>query len=217
MPEAQLHTTKAQHPKRWAPFSLAMFAFVSYLLIAVMRTYRGMNLLETDSNHPYLRNYDHPREFFNTPLDFDKSIALHGMDLMDWARDADWDERLFSPLLFFPEIRQFQQEISIDPAFKISKDGGVVKLKTSIPDVPLENIAVEVVNDRFIHIRGTKSTGSSHVSFEKRFSIGQKVDEAKLQAKMTKSGLLEISAPEVTDTEVEEVVRKIPVSLAEEL
>eukprot|EP00804_Cyclotella_cryptica_P004442 CCRYP_006856-RA/>CCRYP_006856-RA protein AED:0.41 eAED:0.62 QI:0/0/0/1/1/1/2/0/144 len=140
------------------------------------------------------------------------SIAMSGID------PVVWDERLFSPLIdtFFPELQNVQHMMRFDPAFEITEDRGIVMLTTSIPDVPLEDINIEVVGGRIIHIRGNRSTESSHVSFEKRFSIGQNVDESKLKATLTKDGLLKVSAPELS-IDGKDVVRKIPVTLAEEL
>jgi HSP20 family molecular chaperone IbpA len=214
MTEPALHASKSHHPQRWNPFVLAILAFASYLMIAAIRTYRKMDLLEKDTNsqHHNLRSNNIP-DFFDQPRYLDKSLALRSLD-----DPMVWDERLFSPLIqsVFPELKDLERKMWIQPAFKISEDGGFVKLTTSIPDIPLEDIEIEVVGGRIIHIKGSKTTGSSHVSFDERFSIGQKVDEAKLEAKLSKDGVLEVSAPEVSVDE-EKAVRKIPVTLAEEL
>lgn len=206
-----LHTSKSHQSQRWGPFALALLAFALYLMIAAIRTYRGMDLLEKDKHH-HLRSVP---DFFDQPQHLDKYVALRSIDPMD---PVVWDERLFSPLIqsFFPELQNIDREMWIEPTFKISEDGGLVKLTTSIPDIPLEDIDIEVVGGRIIHIKGTKTTDSSHVSFDKRFSIGQKVDESKLKAKLTKGGVLEVSAPEISVDE-KKAVRKIPVTVAEEL
>ena len=84
----------------------------------------------------------------------------------------------------------------------------------SIPDVPMKDIDIEVIGGRIIHIKGEKNTPSSHVSFDKRFSIGQHLNESNLKAKLTKDGDLVVTAPKAGTGEKEEV-RKIPI--AEEL
>jgi HSP20 family molecular chaperone IbpA len=217
MTETALHTNKSHHQQqRWGPFTLIILAFISYLTIAAIRTYRGMDLLEKNNQHHHnLRSdfFDQPRNKNNLSR---QSLALRSS--ID-PFDPLWDERLFSPLIqsFFPEqLEDMDRMMWMEPTFQIHEEKGSVKLTTSIPDIPLKDIDIEVVDGRIIHIKGTKTTDSSHVSFDRRFSIGQKVDEAKLEAKLTKDGVLEVSAPEVLVDE-KEVVRKIPVTLAEEL
>ncbi|KAL7531181.1 hypothetical protein ACHAXR_007429, partial [Thalassiosira sp. AJA248-18] len=73
---------------------------------------------------------------------------------------------------------------------------------------------IEVIGGRVIHIKGEKTTSSSQVSFDKRFSIGQHLNESNLKAKLSKDGKLIVSAPKVGTGKKEEV-RKIPI--AEEL
>lgn len=174
-----------------------------------------MDLLEKNTKHHNLRSdfFDQPRNNNNHNNLSRQSLALRSIDPFDPL----WDERLFSPLIqsFFPEFEDMDQ-MWMEPTFQIHEGNGSVKLTTSIPDIPLEDIDIEVVDGRIIHIKGTKTTDSSHVSFDRRFSIGQKVDEAKLEAKLTRDGVLEVSAPEVLVDE-KEAVRKIPVTLAEEL
>ena len=46
---------------------------------------------------------------------------------------------------------------------------------------------------------------NSHVSFDKRFSIGQHLNESNLAAKMTKDGKLVVTAPKVGSGEKDEV------------
>ena len=216
MTESALHTNKSHHPQRWGPFTILILAFLSYLTIAAVRTYRKMDLLEQNYQH-----HNHLRSdfFLDQPQQYNlnkQSLALQSIDPFD---PTIWDERLFSPLIlsFFPELKDRNAKRTwMDPTFHIHEEDGIVKLTTSIPDIPLEDIDIEVVGGRIIHIKGTKTTDTSHVSFDRRFSIGQKVDEAKLEARLTKEGVLEVSAPEVWVDE-KEAVRKIPVTLAEEL
>jgi len=230
MTEPILRTNNEQQQWwRWNPFVLTIAAFASYLMIALIRTYRGMDLLQKEDNinpHNHLRshlltnNFDSLSNLQDTDLDsphvWDKSLAIR--EVTHKFDPIMWDERLFSPLMesFFPELRDMQSEMLMEPTFRLVEGDGLVKLTTSIPDVPLKDIEIEVVGGRIIHIRGMKTTDSSHVQFDKRFSIGQIVDEEKLEAKLSKEGVLEVSAPEVTIDD-KDAVRKIPVTLAEEL
>lgn len=106
----------------------------------------------------------------------------------------------------------------MQPEFKMDEEGDEVSLVMSIPDVPLKDIDVEVIGGRIIHIKGEKTTTSSgssyYESFDKKFSIGQHLDEANLEAKLTKDGKLVVTAPKMGTTKKDEV-RKI--SIAEEL
>ena len=175
-----------------------------------------MDLLEQNNQH-----HNHLRSdfFLDQPRHYNLNKQSLGLQSIDPFDPTIWDERLFSPLIlsFFPELKDKNAERTwMDPTFHIREEDGIVKLTTSIPDIPLEDIDIEVVGGRIIHIKGTKTTDTSHVSFDRRFSIGQKVDEAKLEARLTKEGVLEVSAPEVWVDE-KEAVRKIPVTLAEEL
>ena len=72
------------------------------------------------------------------------------------------------------------------------------------------DIDIEVVGGRVIHIKGEKTKDSSHVSFDKRFSIGQHLNESNLKAKLTKDGDLVVTAPKVGTGKKDEV-RKIPI------
>mmetsp|Transcript_11487 Transcript_11487/g.21268 ORF Transcript_11487/g.21268 Transcript_11487/m.21268 type:complete len:233 (-) Transcript_11487:25-723(-) len=157
------------------------------------------------SGHSHLR-HDH---FFPS-----NTIAK---DDQDDFLPSIWHDEFFGPLLespFMNELRKQQHMMMMEPAFKMDEDGDQVSLVMSIPDVPLKDIDIEVIGGRIIHIKGEKITSSSRVSFDKRFSIGQHLNESNLKAKLTKDGDLVVSAPKVATGEKEEV-RKIPI--AEEL
>ena len=128
-----------------------------------------------------------------------------------------WHDEFFSPLLDTPFMHEFQREhhmMLMEPAFKLDEDGDIVKLTMSVPDVPLKDIEIEVIGGRVVHIKGEKNTKDSHVSFDKRFSIGQHLNEENLKASFSKGGNLVVTAPKVGSGEKAEV-RKIPI--AEEL
>ena len=50
-----------------------------------------------------------------------------------------------------------------------------------------------MIGGRVIHIKGEKKTPSSHISFDKRFSIGQHLNESDLKAKLTRDGDLVVT------------------------
>ena len=125
-----------------------------------------------------------------------------------------WHDEFFSPLLDCPLMQELRRQehnmMMMDPAFKLDENGDQVSLIMSIPDVPLGDIEIEIIGGRVVHIKGEKTTDSSHVSFDKRFSIGQHLNESSLEAKLTKDGDLIVTAPKV-GTEEKEEVRKIDI------
>lgn len=168
----------------------------------------------------YLRNHPHPIDLLQETTD---GLFSHQQNAV--ARDdhkeemllpsSIWHDEFFSPLLespFMDEFRRQHHMMMIEPAYKMDEDGDQVSLTMSIPaEVPLEDIDIEVIG-RIVHIKGEKRTSNSHVSFDKRFSIGQHLNESNLAAKMTKDGKLVVTAPKVASGEKDEV-RKIPVKV----
>ena len=77
-------------------------------------------------------------------------------------------------------------------------NGDLVSLVLSIPDIPVQDVMVDVIGNRIIHIRGEhRNVANSHVSFDKRFALGSHVNESNLKAKLTKDGDLVLTAPKV--------------------
>lgn len=124
-----------------------------------------------------------------------------------------WHDEFFSPLLDSPLMEELHRQghtMMMEPAFKMDEDGDQVSLTMDIPDVPLKDIDIEVIGGRIIHIKGERNTYSSHVSFDKKFSIGQHLDEANLKAELTKNGELIVTAPKLGADKKDEV-RKIAI------
>ena len=94
--------------------------------------------------------------------------------------------------------------------FDLTQDADSVSLTTSIPDIRLEDISIEVVDGTVLHIHGEKNTLDSHVSFDKQFTLGQHLEESGINAKLTKAGELIVSAPKVGNVK-KTGVRKIPI------
>eukprot|EP01083_Nonionella_stella_P213986 771292_1 len=155
------------------------------------------------------------------PDDFFNSVAVAEDDRDNNFLPSIWHDEFFGPLMESPFTRQFREQhhiMMMEPSFKMDEDGDRVSLVMSVPDIPLKDIQIEVLGGRIVHIKGDKTTSSktssSRVSFDKRFSIGQHLNESNLKAKLTKDGNLVVTAPKVGTGEKEEV-RKIPI--AEEL
>lgn len=124
-----------------------------------------------------------------------------------------WTDGFFSPLetdSFFKQLQERQPLMWFDPVFDLTQDEDSVSLTTSIPDIPLKYINIEVIDGTVLHIHGEKNTPNSLVSFDKRFALGHRLEETNIKATLTKSGDLIVSAPKVGFGKKSEV-RKIPV------
>lgn len=175
-------------------------------------------------NHPdtqktYLRSTDHfmpsssllhgTDEFFTSAMENDSQQKG------DLLLPSIWNDGFFSPLMeidpFFKQLQENQPMIKwFDPVFELVQDEDTVSLTTSIPDVPLKDINIEVIDGTVLHIHGEKNTHDSQVSFDKRFALGHHIEETNIQAKLTKEGKLIVSAPKVGSSQKTEV-RKIPI------
>ena len=171
----------------------------------------------------YLRSSDHfmpsssllhgPDEFFTSSLVKQDDTRENG----DLLLPSIWNDGFFSPLLEIdPFYKQLQEKKNqpmkwFNPVFDLSQDEDSVSLTTSIPDIPLKDISIEVIDGTVLHIHGEKNTPGSHVSFDKRFALGHHLEESNIEAKLTKEGDLIVSAPKVGGGDTNANVRKIPI------
>ncbi len=166
-----------------------------------------------DMMHPHP---DEERSYLRSTTDhfMPSSSLLHGTDEFFTSHDNQefpsiWNDGFFSPLLetdpFFKQLQETEPLV-----FDLSQDENSVSLTTSIPDIPLEDISIEVIDGTVLHIHGEESTPESHISFDKRFALGHHLEESNIQAKLTKGGELVVSAPKIGIGKNTEI-RKIPI------
>ncbi|KAL7451512.1 hypothetical protein ACHAWC_003341 [Mediolabrus comicus] len=201
------------------------------ILLLVSTTYILLSSTPQSSRLDMMHNtYHQPNTHYlrtssvNTDHFMPSSALLHGTDefftpIEDSSQKKDmfpsiWNDGFFSPLLpadpFFKQLYDTQTMMGIDLEFDLTQDAESVSLTTSIPDIPLEDINIEVVDGTVLHIHGEKSTLDSHVSFDKQFTLGQHLEEKGINAKLTKAGELIVSAPKVGNVK-KTGVRKIPI------
>ena len=136
-----------------------------------------------DNERTYLRS--------NTDYFMPSNSLLHGTDEFFTSLKQDdsqefpsiWNDGFFSPLLEVdPIFKQLQEDEPIkkwfDPTFDLSQDEDSVSLTTWIPDIPLKDISIEVIDGTVLHIHGEENTPESHISFDKRFALGHHLDES---------------------------------------
>ena len=138
-------------------------------------------------------------------------------DELDDPFDELWHDAFFAPLLgrapMGGPMRGFNlrhQPRMMEPAFRMREDGEAVSLALSLPGVPPEDIAIEVIGGRVVHITGEKRGTFSTVTFDKRFGLGDKLNESNLRAALSKEGELVVTAPKV-GTGVQEERRRISI------
>lgn len=82
-----------------------------------------------------------------------------------------WHDEFFSPLLESPLMNEFRRQhnnmMLMDPVYNLNEDGDLISLVLSIPDIPVQDVIVDVIGNRIIHIRGEHQNENSHVSFER--------------------------------------------------
>jgi len=194
------------------------------MLVTKQPTYAQMDEMTNQAQGSFLRN--HPP----TSRHLDQHL-LHQVSGTFFSRTKDdnddffsipsmWHDEFFSPLLDSPFMNEFrrQHKQMMDPVFELNEDDGdLVSLVLSLPDIPVQDVMVDVIGNRIIHIRGEHRNSNSHVSFDKRFALGNHVNESELKAKLNKDGDLVVTAPKVggDKTTKDEVRRHIPI--AEEL
>ena len=201
------------------------------ILLLVSTTYIILSSTPQSSRLDMMHNtYHQPNTHYlrtssvNTDHFMPSSALLHGTDefftpIEDSSQKKDmfpsiWNDGFFSPLLpadpFFKQLQDTQSLMGLDLEFDLTQDADSVSLTTSIPDIPLEDINIEVVDGTVLHIHGEKNTLDSHVSFDKQFTLGQHLEETGINAKLTKAGELIVSAPKVGNVK-KTGVRKIPI------
>jgi len=215
--------------------STMLLAMVSYFFLESKASSPRMNTLDQVAGH-YLRNTESDREqrnLLNFLISSHSRISGTDEDLISTTSEkiSDipmenlvpslvWEDGFFSPLLESPllhELQRYDKQTWMDPKYEMNEDDDQLSLTISIPDIPLEDINIEVIGERIVHIYGEKKTESSQVSFDKRFSIGNKLEESNLKAELTKDGKLVVTAPKAKMYNKKEDTRKIPIVFAKEL
>jgi len=200
------------------------------MLVTKQPTYTQMDEMTNQAQGSFLRN--HPP----TSRHLDQHMPPHllhqvsgGDTFFSRTRDDNddffgipsmWHDEFFSPLLESPLMNEFRRQhnnMMFDPVYNLNEeDGDLVSLVLSIPDIPVQDVMVDVIGNRIIHIRGEHRNTNSHVSFDKRFALGNHVNEPDLKAKLTKDGDLVVTALKVGgEKTTKDEVRHIPI--AEEL
>lgn len=201
--------------------TILLLVSTTYILLSSTPQSSRLDMMHNNhqTNTHYLRTSS-----VNTDHFMPSSALLHGTDefftpIEDSSQKKDmfpsiWNDGFFSPLLpadpFFKQLYDTQTMMGIDLEFDLTQDAESVSLTTSIPDIPLEDISIEVVDGTVLHIHGEKNTLDSHVSFDKQFTLGQHLEESGINAKLTKAGELIVSAPKVGNVK-KTGVRKIPI------
>ena len=228
------HTNSGSIHRPQQYFVNILYALIATTLILVMTSYlfldskpptARMNTIDQVAGH-YLRNQEDeyllrhdlfklsdPDEFFSST---EKTRTIHDKDKL--APSFIWGEEFFAPLLESPllqELKKEQEQAWMNPKFEMNDDEDQVSLRVFIPDISLENIEIEVIGGRVLHIHGEQIMDTSQVSFDNRYSIGSNLDESNLKAKLNKDGMLVVTAPKVASKK--EDTRKIPVVYADEL
>mmetsp|Transcript_18218 Transcript_18218/g.27946 ORF Transcript_18218/g.27946 Transcript_18218/m.27946 type:complete len:229 (+) Transcript_18218:80-766(+) len=202
------------------PLSITLLiAGTTYIILSSTPQSSRLDMMHPhpDMERSYLRNAEH---FMPS------SSLLHGTDEFFTSLKQDdshekgdllpsiWNDGFFSPLLeidpFFKQLQENGPMKWFDPVFDLSQDEDSVSLTTSISDIPLKDISIEVIDGTVLHIHGEKNTPESHVSFDKRFALGHHLEESNIKAKLTKDGNLTVSAPKVKSGKKAEI-RKITI------
>ncbi|KAL7465084.1 hypothetical protein ACHAXS_005409 [Conticribra weissflogii] len=236
------HSASAHRPQQYfvkimfvSIASTLMLAMVSYFFLESKGSSPRMNTLDQVAGH-YLRNIESDRDQRNllnylmsshsliNGLDEQLISATNGkisdIPMENLIPSLVWEDGFFSPLLESPllhELQRYDKQTWMNPKYEMKEDEDQVSLTVAIPEIPLEDINIEVIGERIVHIYGEKKTETSQVSFDKRFSIGNKLDESNLKAELTKGGTLVVTAPKAKMYDKKEDTRKIPIVLAKEL
>jgi len=144
---------------------------------------------------------------------FRSSPFLNPSDVLSFMR-RDWDTWTNED-----DENQARRKKRFLPGYDIASTDTSVKIFIDLPGVKMEDISIEVENDKLLRIRGerkmvVKKKGEeetkSEIQFEKSFSLDTSFDSSKIVANLT-DGVLTVTIPKISIQAEEKTVRKIEV------
>jgi HSP20 family protein len=105
------------------------------------------------------------------------------------------------------------------PGYDIASTDTSVKIFMDLPGVKMEDVTIEVENEKILRVRGDRKIikkmegeeeSKSEIHFEKSFSLDTSVDTSNIVANLT-DGVLTITIPKILEKVEEKAVRKIEV------
>jgi HSP20 family molecular chaperone IbpA len=143
-------------------------------------------------------------EFFSSPFMFDSGL-LEIKKEMDRQRELMF-KSMSSPTLSLDKM--------FEPAYNVKEDEDKITFTVSVPDIPLEDIDIEIRDGRVMHISGRKKIerngAVSVTSFDKRFALGTNMDQDHIAAKLH-GGELIVETPKLVEIEGDKKVKKITI------
>ena len=196
----------------YAAFPLGVTLLIATTVyIFVLSTPRMDMIVDHPSKSQRNQQQLRSRSNFLAPLE--EHDEFHQMN--DLLLPSLWNDVFLSPLMeidpFFRQHQTTNANMWQDLVFDVTQNEDSVSLTTSIPDVPLRDINIEVIDGTVLHIHGEKHTSGSHVRFDKTFALGHHLDESNIKAKLTKAGELIVTAPKVGKSTKREIIRNIPI------
>jgi len=94
--------------------------------------------------------------------------------------------------------------------YDIQEDDRAVTVTVAVPDVPLKDIDIEVIDGSVLHITGGRKTDHSTIKFEKIFGLGRHMDSESIEATL-KDGQLKITTPKKNIELGDKNIRKIDI------
>eukprot|EP00562_Extubocellulus_spinifer_P029454 CAMPEP_0178712966 /NCGR_PEP_ID=MMETSP0699-20121125/19163_1 /TAXON_ID=265572 /ORGANISM="Extubocellulus spinifer, Strain CCMP396" /LENGTH=213 /DNA_ID=CAMNT_0020361751 /DNA_START=89 /DNA_END=730 /DNA_ORIENTATION=+ len=144
-------------------------------------------------------------EFFSSPFMFDSG-------LMAMKQEMDRHRDMMLKSLSSPSSLRFDK--TFEPQYNVKEKDDEIAFTVSVPDIPLKDIEIEILDGRVLHISGTKRVehnGAVAVtSFDKRFALGRNLDQDNISATL-KRGELTVETPKWKEIEGEKKVMKIPI------
>lgn len=111
-----------------------------------------------------------------------------------------------------------QQQAAVDrlshsasPRYAVSDEDGVMQLEVELPGVLAKDLDVELEDDRFLRIKGSRKQrdGSAESTFDLSFELAEGVDPDRLTVKLS-AGILQVQVPKK-----EKVVKKLEITTDE--